>query len=305
MASTQTQLRRGTYAQAMAGIPAEGELFVDMTNDRLNLGDGIKAGGFAIPNYSDLQEQVFTYVADSGTLNNIVLDLGIDPDGWVEGLSFEFKAAFTNTSTVNVTVVGLSGSKALNKLSGTNVVALSGGEVVAGGIYRMTYNGTAMQIVSTSQTVTPSLSLGTPQALSGPSVTFSGIPAGTKFIKFSYFGQGNASSTNGPHIRVGTGGSVVTSGYSGGYAPANGAAAVAASSFQVLNQIANTTFRGVSTLTLEDAATNTWLCTTVCFGSGNIWTQAGSISLAGTLDRLQILLITGSFVSGNGNIIYN
>ena len=77
MTATQTQLRRGTKSQCEAMTPAEGEVIVNLTDDRLHLGDGLLAGGHPIPNAHDLQNGAFTTFDAGGTANDLTLALEI------------------------------------------------------------------------------------------------------------------------------------------------------------------------------------------------------------------------------------
>jgi hypothetical protein len=62
--SEQLQLRRGTSANVAASTGAQGEVFVDTTNNRLVLQDGATAGGFAAAKIADVAQR--TAVADAG-----------------------------------------------------------------------------------------------------------------------------------------------------------------------------------------------------------------------------------------------
>ncbi len=54
MTTTQVQARRGTAAQVAAMTPAQGEIVVDTTNNRMVVGDGSTAGGFAAAKLSEV-----------------------------------------------------------------------------------------------------------------------------------------------------------------------------------------------------------------------------------------------------------
>jgi major tropism determinant Mtd-like protein len=54
--SEQLQLRRGTAAQVAANTPAAGEPWVATDTNRLNIGDGASAGGWAIPKMMETGE---------------------------------------------------------------------------------------------------------------------------------------------------------------------------------------------------------------------------------------------------------
>jgi hypothetical protein len=65
MTTEQVQLRRGTAAQIAAFTPAQGELVADTTNNRLVLGDGATAGGFAAPKLAEVLTNARTTVNDA------------------------------------------------------------------------------------------------------------------------------------------------------------------------------------------------------------------------------------------------
>lgn len=141
MTATQTQLRRGTSAQCDAMTPAEGEAVVDLTNDRLRLGDGLLAGGIVIPNAYDLQKRSFDAGAAGGTANALTLTLTPAPTGYTTNMAVTFKATAGNTGATTINVNGL-GIKDINKVSGGSVVALASGDLVNGGYYTAWYDGT-------------------------------------------------------------------------------------------------------------------------------------------------------------------
>lgn len=140
MTATQTQLRRGTESQCEAMVPAEAEVVVDLTNDRLRLGDGLTFGGIPIPNAYDIQNGAFNYASASGTNT---LTVGLDPVATAYGIPMTviFKAANNNTGSVTLNVDGL-GAKSVMKASGGAIVNLIAGDIVAGAFYTCRYDGT-------------------------------------------------------------------------------------------------------------------------------------------------------------------
>ena len=63
--SEQLQLRRGTASQVASFIGAQGELVVDMTNNRLVLQDGSSSGGYAAAKLSEVVTNTRTAIADA------------------------------------------------------------------------------------------------------------------------------------------------------------------------------------------------------------------------------------------------
>lgn len=138
--STEVQRRRGTSAQCDAMTPAEAEVVIDLTNDRQRLGDGITAGGIHIPNERDLRKQNFVFAVAGGTGNAITLTFSVPILEYSQGLALEFQVSANNTGAVTINASGL-GNRDIYKVSGNSLVPLSGGELVSGGIYRVTYDG--------------------------------------------------------------------------------------------------------------------------------------------------------------------
>ena len=139
--STELKLRRDVVGDIDAMTPAEGEPIYDITNKRLQIGDGSTAGGIHLAAAADIQKQVFNYAAASGT---DTLTLTLDPAiaSYTTGLRASFKAAANNTGTATININGL-GAKTIKKNGG---VDLGADDIVAGGIYETSYDGTNMQL---------------------------------------------------------------------------------------------------------------------------------------------------------------
>ena len=90
------------------------------------------------------------YVADTGTANSIVLNYpsGITSTSVSTGTQLQFKAANANTGATTLTVQ----VNSTNILSSTSVInedgtPLSANEILANGVYSVTYNGTNWLLV--------------------------------------------------------------------------------------------------------------------------------------------------------------
>lgn len=140
MATTQVKRRRGTAAQCDAMTPAEGEIIYDTTNDRLRVGDGAVAGGFALPNAYDVQNGAFNTVNATGT-NTLTVTLAPVPASYTTNMTITFKAAATNTGAVTLNVNSL-GAKNIQKASSGALAALSSGDLTIGAFYTVRYDGT-------------------------------------------------------------------------------------------------------------------------------------------------------------------
>lgn len=145
--ATQVQRRRGTEAQCDGMTPAEAEVIVDLTNDTLRVGDGVRAGGFIMPNFSHIQRQSFGYAVSAGTGNAITVDLSPALLAYADGVALEFKASNNNTGAATINVNGL-GAKSIKKLSGGVLTDVASGDLVAGIVYRVTYDGTQFQVTN-------------------------------------------------------------------------------------------------------------------------------------------------------------
>jgi len=152
MTSTQTQLRRGTDAQVGAMTPALAEPVVNTTDKRIHLGDAATAGGIPLPNAPDVQQQAFLYATVGGTANAITLTNAASPVlAYAAPLRQVFKAGASNSGAVTVAVDGL-GTKNVKKMENGALAALVTGDIISGGIYEISYDGTQFQILSAGLT---------------------------------------------------------------------------------------------------------------------------------------------------------
>lgn len=141
MTATQTKHRRGTSSQCEAMTPAEAEIVVDTSNNRLRLGNGVVPGGIIIPNSKDMQSNVFSFVSAGGTANAITGTLVPAIAAYAQPLSIKLKVVNTNTNAVTINLNAL-GTRNIYKISGGSIVPLVAGDLVAGGIYELVYDGT-------------------------------------------------------------------------------------------------------------------------------------------------------------------
>lgn len=82
----------------------------------------------------------------SSTPNVVVATLSPAPAAYAKGQSFLVKVARTNTGAATLNLNGL-GGKPIVRQSG---LPLDGGDLIAGGIYLLTYDGTSFQLVGGS-----------------------------------------------------------------------------------------------------------------------------------------------------------
>jgi microcystin-dependent protein len=84
-------------------------------------------------------------VTVGGTANAIALSYAVGPAGYVQGEKFAFKATAANTGATTVNVQSL-GAKSLFKKTGGGAAALTGGEIQAGDIVEIEFDGTQFQL---------------------------------------------------------------------------------------------------------------------------------------------------------------
>ena len=186
-------------------------------------------------------------------------------------------------------------------VAGSNTLTLPNGNGTSGQ-YLQT-NGSGGLSWATVTDTTTNLTRGTAQTLSGSEVTFSSLPSGIRRITLLV---DQASTTSGfrLRVRVGTGGSVATTGYSA-VAAYNGTTKVDSTTEWPLN-FASAGDNFEASVKIENITGNVWVCTHV--GASGNWSTTqlggGRISLGGVLDTLSISLDTGTFDAGTVNVFY-
>lgn len=153
MVATQTKFRRGTNTDILGFVPAEGEIVIDMTNDRPVLGDGTRAGGYPIPNFVDIQNQFFTRGTIGGTPDDITLTLSNPIIAYGSSLKLGFIPTSINTGPVTINVDG-KGARDLQKYDGSGLGDLEPGDLVPGIYYEIYYDGTQFQMASSGSGIT-------------------------------------------------------------------------------------------------------------------------------------------------------
>jgi hypothetical protein len=152
--------------------------------------------------------------------------------------------------------------------------------------------------------------LGTEQAsTSGTSIDFTGIPAWVRRITINLEAVSHDAASE-IMFQIGDAGGVETSGYDGFAAQIASSVSVAnpTSAWRGMSTTAVAAYSGTVTLTLKDAANNTWACFGVLgrndTGAGELF--AGTKSLSATLDRVRITSGNGTanFDAGSINITY-
>ena len=159
--------------------------------------------------------------------------------------------------------------------------------------------------------------LGTPVATtSGTSITFSGIPSGTKMIIVNFRSMSVASGTA-IYCTIGDAGGLETAAYLGTTAnptvqgatsilmdTSTGTVASSVANFPIGVKDAGGYMNGTLTLTLQNSSTYIWVCShMIQQDAGTISTGVGSKALSAELTQLQIA--GNTFDLGEINIMYS
>lgn len=157
------------------------------------------------------------------------------------------------------------------------------------------------------------MTLATAQATtSGTSKDFTSIPSWVKRITVAFSGV----STNGtslPIIQLGDSGGIEATGYTSAVAVSlagntTGAGSATTGFNLVSSAAAATTFSGLLTLVLLDAATNTWVASLASASTATAggYVGGGTKSLSATLDRISLTTVNGTdaFDAGSVNLLY-
>ena len=109
--------------------------------------NGIVAGLDKLPTEAQLKSGQINYAVDAGSANTYVVAMPQTPLSLAEGYTLTFKVATTNTTTSTLNVDGL-GAKSLVNTDGS---VLQAGDLVAGAMVTVVYDGTKFQITSVMQ----------------------------------------------------------------------------------------------------------------------------------------------------------
>lgn len=143
---------------------------------------------------------------------------------------------------------------------------------------------------------------------SGTSIDFTGIPSWVKRITVT-LKEVSTNAGGNYQFQLGTSGGIQTTGYVcfGSYNGASNAGYTSTAGFILFNDTATDVYTGQLILTLQDAATGTWVATGA-FGMSRWYTMFtnGAKTLSGTLDRVRITTAAGTpaFDAGTINIMY-
>jgi hypothetical protein len=184
-------------------------------------------------------------------------------------------------------------------VAGSNTITLPTG---AGSAYQVVRNGaTAGSLEFTDKIVSGTAVAST----SGTAIDFTGIPSWVKRVTVMFNGVSTNGSSQGL-IQLGSG-SFTTSGYTSqwvltGIGTSNGTVSTGLSWFH-----GSAGEQKIGHLVITNVSGNLWVCSGVLrVDSGYMSSQAGSITLSGTLDRVRITTVNGTdtFDAGSINILY-
>jgi hypothetical protein len=190
-----------------------------------------------------------------------------------------------------------------------SIVALTSDTLVASpGAGQIEYNGQFYGTDSNaSRAQMQRLVQGTSQAsTSGTSIDFTSLPAWVKRITVMFSGVSTSGASN-PQVQLGSG-SVTTSGYAAGSVESGTLRTTFTTGFGIVSTNAVNLLYGHMFIT--NISSNAWVAShNVMLSQAGIYytiTGTGSISLAGTLDRVRITTVNGTdtFDAGSINILY-
>ena len=167
---------------------------------------------------------------------------------------------------------------------------------------------TTQTLVNVTGTLAPIVS-GTAVTASSTSVDFTDIPSWVKRITVVFDGI-STNGTSNVICRIGTGGAITATGYTGNSAALTNAAAVVvndSTSALVISQVSSSANNFVATAVWTKLSGNTWVGTASCRSSATVATVSNSsVTLSGVLDTLRITTGTGAdnFDAGTINILY-
>ena len=221
---------------------------------------------------------------------------------YVTGSIYLISFGIANTITTPTLNVNALGAKTIVK---EGSAALIVGDIPAGHKAILMYDGTNLVLMNPKDSVGNILTSGTVVTLTTQTaVDFTGLPAGTKHIAI-LFASASLSGTDSFLIQIGPSAGPETTGYTSNSGQGGGQVTSTAG-FILQNQAAANQLSGIMTLSLIDAATNTWVAshstrtsTTVCQYGG------GDKSLAGALTQVRITRTgTDTMDAGKVNILY-
>jgi hypothetical protein len=259
---------------------------------------------------AEFRDDITGTITAGGSANALTVTANAGFTTLANGRMVAFIAAGDNTGAATLNVNGI-GAKSIRKMDATGDVALSGGEIQAGGVYIAVYNaamngaaGGWLLINPTGPGVAPVETVTT----SGTSIDLTGIPATATEINIVL----SSVSTNGVLqlvLQLGDSGGIETSGYLGTSTHLFGTSlsmSLLSSYFLLSPMAASDAVDGIITLRRAVASSNTWVCagqvSRQTAGSGDASIVTGSKSTSAPLDRVRITTTIGTDTFDAGKI---
>lgn len=249
----------------------------------------------------------------SGTSGSVQLKAGTDTNGYLEVNAFDSNPVYCVVAGSNATA-GVFGTQ-------TNIPTIfysnnterfrigTSGQLGIGGA---NYGTSGQVLVSGGSSAAPSwgsvVTQGTSQTFAAAGNSFTGIPSTAKIIIIAI---SSVNPTGDCLVRLGTSSGFVSSSYSSTgswFWKDSGGGGNGDTANETTGFLVNTNGETASgTIKLTNVTGNTWVCDHTVGASGGPYTffGGGTLTLSGTLDRVQFIPSSGSFAtSGSVNIIY-
>jgi hypothetical protein len=145
---------QGAVLMSATGTTDNTVLWLSVVDNNTNNPDTTYGGSgawLAIGWVAGIQNELYTYAQDTGSINALVIAPQPPPASYVAGQRWNVKVANTNTGASTINVTGVSGTAtallgARNILYGDGLTTLGPGALNSGGITALVYDGTEFQI---------------------------------------------------------------------------------------------------------------------------------------------------------------
>lgn len=143
---------------------------------------------------ADVQSGKWLYGVDTGTVNALAVTLNPAPATYAAGMGLRVKVAASNTATMTINVNSL-GSKSIIYSDGSSI---RGGDILAGSILALVYDGTNFQVVNVSQAAIKKTAFRRSQAKFVAAGAFLWtVPAGVTTVVLKGWGAGGGGGFGG------------------------------------------------------------------------------------------------------------
>ena len=294
----------GTYANSYAdAVGAGGNAYTVVVGAASNgWANAIGTGGNSYARAVGTAGNSYTVAVGAGG-NSYTVQVGAAANGWANTQSVTDRLIANNAAiAANNYAAATYATKGQTMYVGTTALAINRTSAAL--------NLSGVTLFGNANTATLAGTRGTAVSLSGQTVVqWTGIPSGARKIIMGVYGAASGPSAI-PQVQVGTGGTYVSSGYTGCTQKTGSVSGLYPTSCIDLDDYGNQ-YSYYGNLTFTNITGNMWVWSGV-FGtltSGGVGalvaTTGGSVTLSGVLDSLQIFNSTGAtFTAGTVNIIY-